>query len=76
MSCLWYAGQIGIVLEIFGAAYIVYSAFKAKKSINKDVFEVNELHTVLLNQAREESVGFAMLAIGLVLQFIGGFASA
>lgn len=80
MSLLWLTGQLGIVLEVFGAGYIVYSAFRSKKhicdlgsSIGEISQTVNSLIKVISSQFRNELIGFFLLGVGLVLQFVGGF---
>jgi hypothetical protein len=91
--------QIGIVTELFGAAWLVYAAYKghreAKESAVQQVhwgFEdldrrdplegrlsvaLQEIQAEFLANAREQwrvqLVGFALLAIGLAMQFVGGF---
>lgn len=81
-QCLWYVGQTGIVLEVIGAglgvlyAWETYRRWRAHQggtydSIGRDV-----------QMPREEFVGqfpkqikvFGLIAVGLVLQFIGNFA--
>lgn len=80
MNCYWLIGQIGIVIEVLGAGILVYSAFKTKKRIeghrtDLDNIEhaVQQLMSEAQGQVRMHSWGFAMLVIGLAMQFIGGF---
>lgn len=74
----WYINQTGIIFEIVGAVIIVVSAFKTRKKI-KDVPDsweadlTEKLRDIISKQAFTELWGFGFLAIGLVMQFIGGF---
>lgn len=95
----WYISQFGILLESFGALWIVYSAYKGMK--DQEDSEVNYAHSDLSEQTngrypqeiitttfdvisstfrenskkqfKNELYGFTALAVGLFLQFIGGF---
>lgn len=81
MKLFWLIGQLGIVLEVIGAGYIVYAAFKSRKElegIEPETFggmgEMSVRMFKLINkQFKNEAVGFSLLGIGLVMQFIGGF---
>lgn len=78
MSLLWYVNQAGIVLEVIGALIIVVSAFQARKEIKgiKDTWDAGlpeKLRDLLASQAFTELKGFGLLAIGLIMQFAGGF---
>ena len=80
MNYFWLIGQSGIVLEVFGAAYIVYSALMSRKEMKgltstmDGIGEsVDKLISVASNQFNRELVGFLFLAIGLSMQFLGGF---
>ncbi|MBX9915862.1 MAG: hypothetical protein K2Y07_01275 [Nitrosomonas sp.] len=75
---LWCINQTGIIFEIVGAVIIVVSAFKTRKKIKDvpDFWEADlteKLRDIISNQAFTELLGFGFLAIGLVMQFIGGF---
>ena len=77
-NIFWYVNQTGIIFEIIGAVIIVVSAFKTRKKIKDvpDSWEANlteKLRNIISNQAFTELWGFGFLAIGLVMQFIGGF---
>lgn len=78
VEIFWYINQTGIIFEIIGAVIIVVSAFKTRKKI-KDVPDsweadlTEKLRDIISNQAFTELWGFGFLAIGLVMQFIGGF---
>ena len=81
---LWCIGQTGIILEVFGAAFIVLSAYRAKKEISKienpasygGVGETTiAITTLTKNQFKNEVFGFSLLGIGLIMQFIGGFSA-
>ena len=68
------------MLEVLGAALIVVAAYRSRKRMagltvtidNLDPI-LDNLMTIVRNQVNEERIGFTWLAIGLVLQFIGGF---
>jgi len=76
-----YLSEIGIILEIFGAAYMVYEAHKSRKllsAIDPTTFGgvgemANKTHQIISGQVKNEIIGFGFLAIGLVLQLIGSF---
>ena len=78
MDGYWYINQAGIILEVIGALIIVLSSFKTRNLI-KDIPDsydaelATKLRNVISNQAFTELKGFGLLAIGLVMQFIGGF---
>lgn len=78
MDIFWCINQAGIVFEIIGAVLIVVSAFRTRSKIKDipDTWEADlteKLRDIISNQAFTESWGFGFLAIGLVMQFIGGF---
>lgn len=79
--CLFWVGQTGIILEIAGAAYIVFAAYKSKqvlknKSHTKDAADVMESTLIeVRSQYEKELKGFSLLAVGLVMQFVGGFST-
>jgi hypothetical protein len=78
MDIFWYINQAGIILEIVGALLIVLSAFKTRNKIKDipDSYEADltaKVRDIISNQAFTELKGFGLLAIGLVMQFIGGF---
>lgn len=77
-SALWWINQVGIILEIVGAALIVRSAFKSRAEIKNiqdtwDAELATKLRDVIASQAITELKGFGLLAIGLVGQFVGSF---
>jgi len=80
-SLLWYLGEAGILLEIAGAWYMVQANVRARRRIQslfrgwEGLRELPHIKKVLQNQARTEIIGFAMLGVGLVMQFTAGFAS-
>lgn len=85
MNCLWLVGQVGIVFEICGAAYIVWSACAARndmklhketeKTIDGMENAVEQLGNIARGQFTKEMIGFGLLGFGLVMQFVGGFAA-
>lgn len=84
MNCYWLVGEAGIVIEVIGAGYIVYSAYDSKKTMERHVNTANtingiggavsELTRIVGSQFEQEAVGFLILVMGLIMQFIGGFA--
>ncbi|MDH5179515.1 MAG: hypothetical protein OEZ39_05290 [Gammaproteobacteria bacterium] len=81
MTYLWFIGQTGIVLEVVGAATLVFSAYNSSKTIRKHKtdmdhieFAVEQLMEDTKNQFKTQTRGFVLLVVGLGMQFIGGFA--
>lgn len=78
---LWILGQFGIVLEIAGALYIAAASYSIHQRIGRLFFDIWGLTEVpkivenMQNQARSDITGFLLLAGGLMLQFVGNFAS-
>ena len=74
---LFWVGQIGIILEIAGAGYIVFAAYKSKKSLqNKshtiDAADVMESTLIeVRSQYEKEFWAFAFFGVGLIMQFLG-----
>lgn len=82
MNCnLFWVGQTGIVFETIGAAYIVLAAYKSHKNLkNKshtiDAADVMESTLIeVRGQYKKELMGFSLLVIGLIMQFLGGFST-
>ena len=80
MNCYWLIGQAGIVIEVLGAGILVFSAFKTKNRIKEHKtdldhieFAVEQLMKEAQGQVVNHSWGFALLVVGLAMQFIGGF---
>ena len=66
------------MLEVAGAALIVVSVFVARSKIKDvpDSYDAElavQLRDIIANQAIRELFGFGLLALGLLLQMIGGF---
>ncbi len=80
LKCL---GLAGIVLELIGAAYMVYEAYKSRKSLEgidpKAFGGVGEMaeqtHGIISGQVKNEIIGFSLLGIGLLMQFASSFLS-
>ena len=76
-----YLSQIGIILEIFGAGYMVNEANNSRKllsDIDPRTFGgvgamAEKSHQIISGQVKNEIIGFGLLATGLVLQLIGSF---
>ena len=77
---LWLVSQLGILLELGGALYIAVLSVSIHSRVrrlftNFDGWrEIPFLVAEVRKQAKTDIIGFAMLAAGLLLQFIGGFA--
>jgi hypothetical protein len=80
-NLLWFVGQVGILLELSGALYIalvsvsihsrvrrLFSNFDGWRELPRLIGEVRQ-------QAKTDIIGFLLLAAGLLLQFVGGFAT-
>lgn len=74
-------GQAGILLELIGAAYMVYAAYTSRCTLlgidPKTFGGVGQMaertHEILNGQVKDELIGFSFLAIGLLMQFASGF---
>ena len=74
-------GQIGILFELLGAAYMVYTAYTSRRTlrgINPNTFGgagemAEKTHQILNGQVKNEMIGFSLLAIGLLMQFVSNF---
>lgn len=75
----WYLGQLGLLLELVGALYIVLSSIVIHRRVSRLFFdlwgfrEIPKILATIQNQARTDITGFFLLAAGLLLQFIGNF---
>ena len=75
----WITTELGILLEIVGAMYIVLGSFRARRKIDlifrglEGLKHLRNVRDILKNQARMELNGFLFLSSGLIMQFIGGF---
>lgn len=75
-------GQLGILVELIGAAFMVYAAYKSRRTlqgIDPQTFGgVGEMaiktHEILNGQVKDEIIGFTFLAVGLLMQFVSGLA--
>jgi hypothetical protein len=78
---LWLVGQFGILMELTGALYIALVSISIHSRVRRlfsnfdGWMELPQLVAEVRQQARTDIVGFLLLAAGLLLQFIGGFAS-
>lgn len=81
LDLFWLITELGILLEIVGAVYIVVGSLRARKLIDRmfrgleGLLEIRNVRDILQNQARMELVGFLFLSTGLIMQFLGGFGS-
>ena len=83
MSCLWYVGQTGILIEIAGASLGVWFAWQTRAqwlasppeatydSIGADLARPR---AEFIGQFGKQMAVFALLGVGLILQLIGNFA--
>lgn len=80
LKCL---GILGIGLEIIGAAFIVWHAYKSRQSLIKidpltfgGVGEMAErTHRIFSEQFKNEYIGFSFLCAGLLMQLVSSFLS-
>ena len=76
---LWVVGQIGILLELIGALYIAVLSVSIHRRMRRlfsnfdGWLELPYLIGEVRKQAKTDIIGFTLLAVGLLLQFIGGF---
>ena len=75
----WIIGQVGLLLEIAGAAYIALSSISIHRRIERLFFdiwgfrEIPRIVTTMQNQTKSDIRGFILLTVGLILQFVGNF---
>lgn len=74
-QCAWWLNQIGILVEIAGAGYLVWCALRSRRAVMEMKTDMDSIeHSVqaLLNEVRgnfrNQRVGFALLVIGLLMQ--------
>ncbi|MBT8139726.1 MAG: hypothetical protein KJP25_08145 [Gammaproteobacteria bacterium] len=78
-NTFWYLNELGILLEIVGAVYIVLGSFRARGRIQmmfdgiRGLKQFMRIREILQEQAKMELYGFLFLSSGLILQFIAGF---
>ena len=75
-SIYWWSNAGGNLLEILGAALIVWSAFQTRSKIKSEPDSWDnelsvKLRDIVATQAYTELTGFLLLALGLVGQLIG-----
>ena len=81
IDLLWLVGQVGILLELGGALYIAVLSVSIHRRMRRlfsnfdGWLELPYLVAEVRKQAKTDIIGFTLLAVGLLLQFIGGFAS-
>lgn len=80
VDLLWAVGQFGILLELAGALYIALLSVSIHRRMRRlftnfnGWMELPYLVAEVRKQAKTDIIGFTMLAVGLLLQFVGGFA--
>lgn len=74
----WWMSQLGIVVEIAGAGYLVYCAFQSKCAVaglktNLDCIEhsVESLLREVQGNFNKQRFGFIFLVLGLLMQLAG-----
>lgn len=72
----WWLNQIGILVEVAGAAYLVWCALRSRRAVMEMKTDLDSIeHSVqaLLNEVRgnftNQRIGFVLLVIGLLMQF-------
>ncbi len=79
MNDFWLITEVGILLEIVGAVYIVVGSLRARTRIDRifrgieGLLGIAKIRDILQDQTRMELVGFLFLSAGLIMQFVGGF---
>ena len=73
----WWVNETGILLEVAGALLILVAAFRSRAAIKDipDSWDAElpvKLRDIISAQAYTELTGFALLAIGLLGQMVGG----
>ena len=74
---LW-TSEIGILLELGGALWIVRAAFRNRRRVEgldgtwKGMDKLPDVAAAIQGQAITQFWGFVFLGLGLALQFIGG----
>ena len=75
---LFLLGEIGIIVEIVGAGCLVFATYKTKQRLQGKSHTIDAADVIestldeLKGQYKTELVGFCILLIGLILQFVGG----
>lgn len=76
---LFWVGQIGIILEVIGAGYIVFAAYRSHMNLKNKSHSIDAADVMestldeVRGQYKKELIGFSILLIGLAMQFIGNF---
>lgn len=75
----WIIGQVGLLLETAGAAYIALSSISVHRRIERlfsDLWGFREIPRIIAtmqSQTRSDIRGFILLTLGLMMQFVGNF---
>lgn len=74
-QCAWWVNQIGILIEIAGAGYLVWCALRSRQAVMEMKTDLDSIeHSVqaLLDEVRgnfkNQCIGFVLLVIGLLMQ--------
>ena len=79
LQSFWTITQVGLMLEIAGAAYIALSSISLHRKIERlfvDIFgfrEIPRIVAAMQNQTTTDIRGFFLLTVGLILQLVGTF---
>lgn len=76
-ECAWWFNQLGIVIEILGAGYLVFCSWQSKRVVagmQTDLDSIEHSVEALLDEVRgnfsSQRIGFVLLVLGLAMQFI------
>jgi hypothetical protein len=83
MTWLWYVGQAGIAVELFGAAIGVWFALETRqrwRNLNPNTYDglgdgLQAMKEEFAAQYPKQLGAFGLIGLGLVFQFIGNFAN-
>jgi Na+/melibiose symporter-like transporter len=80
MDRYWLLGQLGILIELVGAGFLVWCSFDTKRRLESQkvtydgaFVALEEILKVSVEQFRQHVRGFLLLALGLVMQLGAGF---
>jgi hypothetical protein len=74
-ECAWWLNQVGILVEIAGAGYLVYCAWQSRRTVagmKTDLDSIEHSVEALLREVRgsftNQRLGFVLLVLGLAMQ--------
>jgi len=74
----YWLGEIGIIVEIIGAGFFVFVAYRTKQKLEGKSHTIDAADVIestlqeLKGQYKTQLVGFFIIFFGLVMQFVGG----